>query len=30
MTQRLYYSDPFKRAFDASIVATLDHQGRPR
>jgi alanyl-tRNA synthetase len=29
MTQRLYYNDPYKRAFDASIVGTLDHQGRP-
>ena len=29
MTQRLYYNDPYKRAFDASIVSTLDHHGRP-
>ena len=29
MTQRLYYNDPSKRAFDASIAAVVDYQGRP-
>jgi alanyl-tRNA synthetase len=29
MTVRLYYNDPYKRAFDAAIAAVVDHQGRP-
>ena len=29
MTVRLYYNDPYKRAFDASIAAVVDHEGRP-
>jgi alanyl-tRNA synthetase len=29
MTHRLYYNDPYKRAFDALIAAVVDHEGRP-
>jgi alanyl-tRNA synthetase len=29
MTVRLYYNDPYKRAFDASIAAVVHHEGRP-
>ena len=29
MTVRLYYNDPYKRAFDASIAAVVDHESRP-
>jgi alanyl-tRNA synthetase len=29
MTQRLYYTDPYKRAFDGSIVDVVAHGGRP-
>jgi alanyl-tRNA synthetase len=29
MTVRLYYTDPYKRAFDAAIDAVVDHEGRP-
>ena len=29
MTQRLYYNDPYKRAFDASIAGIVDRDGRP-
>ena len=29
MTQRLYYNDPYKRAFDASIAGIVDREGRP-
>ncbi len=29
MTHRLYYTDPYKRAFDGSIVDVVDFGGRP-
>ena len=29
MTHRLYYTDPYKRAFDGSIVEVVDFGGRP-
>ncbi|HEX5473548.1 MAG TPA: DHHA1 domain-containing protein [Vicinamibacterales bacterium] len=29
MTERLYYADPYLGEFDASVVATLTHEGRP-
>ncbi len=29
MTDRLYYTDPYLRTFDATVVRTLDHEGRP-
>ena len=29
MTHRLYYTDPYKRAFDASIIEVARHAGRP-
>jgi alanyl-tRNA synthetase len=29
MTHRLYYTDPYRRAFDASIVEVGSHAGRP-
>jgi alanyl-tRNA synthetase len=29
MTHRLYYTDPYKRAFDAAIVEVGRHDGRP-
>ena len=29
MTVRLYYNEPYKRAFDAAIAAVVDREGRP-
>jgi len=29
MTQRIYYTDAYCRAFDAVVVRTLEHDGRP-
>jgi alanyl-tRNA synthetase len=29
MTQRLYYSDPYKREFEASIAGVGEREGRP-
>ena len=29
MTERLYYTDPYCAAFDASVMLTLVHEGRP-
>ena len=29
MTARIYYTDPFRRTFDASVTRALQHEGRP-
>ncbi|MGE0592944.1 MAG: DHHA1 domain-containing protein [Vicinamibacterales bacterium] len=29
MTERLYYTDPLLREFDAAVLAAVDHDGRP-
>ncbi|NOT44096.1 MAG: hypothetical protein HOP14_05770, partial [Acidobacteria bacterium] len=29
MTERLYYTDPLLREFDAEVLAVVDHDGRP-
>ena len=29
MTERLYYTDPYLREFDATVVEALTHEGRP-
>ena len=29
MTERLYYTDPYSTSFDAAVVRSFDHQGRP-
>ena len=29
MTERLYYQDPYLREFDATLVSTAEHDGRP-
>ena len=30
MTSRIYYTDPACREFDAVVVATVTHAGRPQ